>query len=274
MKKILAICLAAMLLIVPLAAMADAAWSDGLSAQKPYAGSPEVDFTESIGYMMLNPSNGKLVYPGADMLQIFMPREDVEIGSGALCLYSEEDGLVQETAAESITMRAMTEAELEDMIWGSGVVFEIALDKPLEANRNYYVQMDEGLIYAPEYEVGSPKIASNKQWRFNTVLQNYVESMSYCRKVEGEAEPVVVEDVQTGDTAKLSIVIGEENASAAIYCDAGSMIAAETYFTADAEIEIKFPMAGEVAWGIMFMDADGNTTYTMDYVTTVNPMAE
>ena len=273
MKKIIAICLVLMMLMTASLAFAESTWSAGLSPQKPYSGSPEADFNKSIGYMMLLPLTETNTTPGAITLQIFMPRADVQLGEGSVSIHSKKDGLVEEVMTDSgkITCREMTAEEMEALIWGSGCVFEVAFDAMLEANQEYYVHMTKGCIVSEVYGTSSPAIKDRTTWKFTTNANNYVESVSYGRKVEGKSKPAVVKEteVQPGDFAQLSIVLGDEAATAAIYCDNGHILPEATYFDASAETTISFPSAGEITWGIVFLDAEGNTLYSMEYTTVV-----
>ena len=49
MKKKIAAIMLALLMLVPCAQASEGTWAEGLSPQKPYSGSKEVDFNESIG---------------------------------------------------------------------------------------------------------------------------------------------------------------------------------------------------------------------------------
>lgn len=274
MKKILALILI-LAMCVGASAMA-AEWAEGLGPQKPYSGSPEVDFNETFGYMMLMPMNGGTIVPGEKMLSIYLPREDVQAGEGELKLFTKENGLVEEIAvsAETIVGRALNDEELEGLMWGGGTVFEIKLAQPLEPNCNYYVQMSKGCIVSPDFEVASPAISGKKAWTFNTEVASYVENLTYCHMVEGQEEPTTVEAPLVGDTAKFTIVIGEDAAAAALYCDAGSFVPEFTYFEETTETTVRFPANGEVKWGVIFLDADGMGIYSVDYTTNVvDPMA-
>lgn len=270
MKKIIALILV-LAMCAGVGAMA-AEWAEGLGPQKPYTGSPEVDFNETFGYMMFAPVNGGTVAPGEQMLSIYLPREDVQAGEGELKLFTKENGLVEEIAisAETMVGRVLNDDELEGLMWGGGMVFEIALAKPLELNFNYYVQMSKGCMVSPDFEVASPAISGKKAWTFNTEVASYVESMTYCHMVEGQDELTSVETPLVGDSAKLSVVIGEDAAAAALYCDAGIIAPEATYFEETTETTVHFPVNGEVKWGIIFLNADGMGIYSVDYTTNVS----
>lgn len=275
MKKILAICL-----ILMLAMSASAAtWEEGLGPQKPYLGSPEVDFTKTIGYMMLLPMKEATVAPGTVTLSVYMPREDVEVGEGVLTLASTEDGKIAEIAvsAANVSARPMTEAELDALLWGSGTAFEITLEKPLEPNRHYTAEMSEGCFYAPDYEIGSPAIEGEGAWSFNTEIGSTVENVRFERMVEGEEAPVELayeESICVGDQVTFTVTLGDDVASAALVCDAGVILSEESYFPASTEVTAFFPSAGEVKWGVVFMDETGTMLYSIDYTTIVYEMAD
>lgn len=272
MKKFFVICLALMMLCSN--AMA-ATWLEGLGPQKPYTGTPEVDFTETIGYMMLSPINGSNVRTGTVTLGIYFPREDVEIGEGFLYLHTEEDGPVMEIEINEhiMTRRAMTEEELEARLWGCGTVFEVEVGEPLLANRHYVVQMTEGCIVSAVNDVVSPAIAGRDSWTFDTIALSYADQLVCTRPVEG-GEPVVVEDVQVGDTANFQVVIGENAVAAALYCTSGTFQYVQSYFTESTAAAVSFMEAGEVVWGVVFLDANGNAVDSTEFVTVVGEKAE
>lgn len=275
MKKILAIILT-LVICAGMSAMA-AEWGEGLGPQKPYSGSPEVDFAETIGYMMFLPINKANIAPGANTLSIFLPREDVETASGTLKLFSKESKLVEEIAItpETMVARPMLDVELNAMMWGCGTAFEVKLAKPLERNNHYYVQMTEGCIKDINSDVVSPAITGKKSWVFDTEMDSYVDSITFYRTVEGKEEPVVVDTVQPGDIAKLSVILADDVAAAAVYCDFGVILPDVSYVDQTGEIIVRFPSTGEVKWGVIFVDEAGMGIYSADITTNVvEPAAE
>lgn len=274
MKRLVVICLAVMLLCANAYA---ATWADGLGPQKPYLGTPEVDFNETIGYMMLYPTNGDNVnVDELHALKIYLPREDVEVGTGEISVKSKGIGLVEkiEITAETFVARPMTEEELEQMMWGCGTVFEIAMSKPLQINRDYYIEMSEGAIVSTEYEMVSPKISGRKEWYFNTDTDNYIDKLEYKRLVDGKEKPQKVETVQVGDFAEFDIIMDEETAYAVIFCDAGAIIPAANHFEEGVKTTIDFPVEGTVEWGVAFFDAEDYLVYIHRIETVVEAAAE
>lgn len=269
MKKLLVLCLAAMLLgSIAFAA----AWDEGLGPNKPYVGTPEVDFNETIGYMMFFPINGSNIDVRVDTLTIYMPREDVDIAEGTLYLYRNGDQLAEEIAvsAETVTVRPMLEDELEALMWGCGTAFDFKLADPLEINSNYLVQLTEGAIVSDGYAAVSPAIAGEDAWVFNTVTANYIEDLSYNRLVEGKDVPEQVDTVAVGDFASFDIVLGEDAAYAVIFANAGLIVPSANYFEANAAATVNFPANGTVEWGVAFFDAEDELVYMHSVVTEVN----
>ena len=270
MKKIIAICLVLMLGLTASAAT----WEEGLGPEKPYLGSPEVDFEETIGYMMLLPMKDDTVAPGTVTLSVYMPREDVEVGEGKLILTSAEDELAVEIPvnAETVTKRPMTEAELEAVLWGCGTAFEIVLEKPLEPNRHYTAEMTADCFYAPAQEMGSPAIEGERAWSFNTAIGSAVEGVTFLRMEEGAEAPAEIpyeESVRVGDQVRFTVALGEDAGSAALVSTNGVILSDTTYFEESVEVVARFPAAGEVEWGVAFMDANGVVMYTISYLTVV-----
>ena len=267
MKRIIAICLG-LLLMCSVAAAAE--WPEGMSANKPYTGSPEVDFNETIGYMILMPLKESTVKPGDLMLSIYTPRTDVKIGEGTLTLCSEEDKQVEEVefTEENVVVREMTEEELTALLWGTGTAFEISLKNPIVANRNYYVQMSEKCIVSDEFEAESPAITRRDVWYFNTNTPNYVDNMTYYRIVEGKEVAVTADEVKAGDYVRFSIHM-DEAVSVAICCDQGIICPEATLFESAAETSVYFPNAGETVWSVVYMDAEGNYVDEVSFVTNI-----
>ena len=249
MKKCIVLILAMIMICTTAFA---AGWSQGLGPEKPYTGTPKINFNENIGYMMLHPVPGSAVTPGTDTLRIFMPREDVLTGAGTLYLYTDRVQEPEELPvnAETMIARPMTEVELDALLWGSGTVFEIKLSKPLEANNSFHVQMTEGCIVAQDYDTPSPAFDKNDIWYFNTMTKNIVEEIMYYHVEDQQEKAVPAEAVQVGDTAKLSIVMAEDAVSAAVYCNAGTILPTQYSFTESTETTVSFPAAGEVEWAL------------------------
>ena len=204
MKRIIAILLVCMLLGSSAAFAAE--WPAGRSPSQPYSGSPPVDLTKTMGYIILFPRVKLPARTFCDMLQVFMPREDVELGSGTVCLMQMVDGKPVEVCSTEVSgpgqasVRRMTEQELSALMWGSGVCVEIRLPKSLEFDvDNYFVTMEEGCFTAANGRLPSLTIAKPEAW--NPVLQgDYgIGGLYYS---EGAPEPEHVAEAEEADEAE------------------------------------------------------------------------
>ena len=188
MKKFFALIL--VIILVGSAALA-AEWPAGRSAAQPYEGSPEIDLTKTVGYIILYPRAKMPAKTFCDTLEIFLPREDIELADGTVALMELVEGEAQEVCsanfAESASLRAMTEAEMNTLRWGSGVVVEIKLPVSLEfGEHQYYVTMTEGCFTAAKGTLPSLTIAKPEAWA--PVIQGDY-GVSGLRYTDGELAP-------------------------------------------------------------------------------------
>ena len=148
MKKLVAILLACMLC---LAAAHAAEWADGLSPAKPHPLKDEVNLDETMGYIMLFPNAKLPVERFCDVLEIYLPREDLERGEGSLKLCDESGELLSISFADEarVELRPLEDAELP-RYWGGGTCVEVHLPVSLRFDAKYYVLMDEGCFTASE----------------------------------------------------------------------------------------------------------------------------
>ena len=171
MKKMIALVLAGLMLLggVCLAGQ----WSEGRSAAQPYPNLPEVNLSETIGYIMLFPRAKLPVTRFCDVLEMYLPREDIVAGEGLVHLYEKVDGesvevcYVDFSNPDDFEIREMSDEELEDLVWGGGTCIEMYLPKSLEfgnGNHEYYVLMDAGCFTAAEGNLNSLQITSEEAW--------------------------------------------------------------------------------------------------------------
>lgn len=219
MKKLIAMCL--VLLMVAASASA-AEWREGLSPSKPYENVVEVDFEKNIGHIMFYPNSG-IATAGANMLFIYLPREDVKAGAGKLTLYSTDAGeelSVNMNDTTHVIQRAAFEGELEDLMWGSGTCFEVVLPVSLRAGTTYYVDMEKDCIVDVARAVGNPQIRSsaldNRSWHFTTVAEFGVSAMEYRRPTGEDTYENQILMPKAGDEVRFDLLIGGEAKCATI----------------------------------------------------------
>ena len=174
MKRLIALVLAGLMALG--GACLAAEWPQGRSAAQPYSQLPEVNLSETIGYIMLFPRAKLPASHFCNVLAMFLPREDLELGEGMVHLYEKVEGekepvevcSVDFADKDSVQIRAMNESELRDLMWGGGRVVEMKLSKSLEFggenSHNYYVLMDPGCFTAQGGKLGSLQISGDEAW--------------------------------------------------------------------------------------------------------------
>ena len=260
MKKIIAAILACMLL----ASSAYAAeWPAGRSAAKPYEGTAEVDLTTTMGYILLHPRlNVMPAIHFCDTLTLYLPREDVKLAAGKLHLYSGRNEIASfDFADEShVCLRKLTEAELDQLMWGGGVCIEIFLDVSLKIGENYHVLMDEGCFTTEDGTLRSLQITNPEAWKPVVEGDYGVSSLYYAKApAEGQAQsaaPSYVIHPMTGDTISFELLMGGDAKYAVIYSDNNSVSFEQPEYT-ESGIVTGTVTDDDVKWGIVFLNEGG-----------------
>lgn len=265
MKKVLAI----LLMVMLLAGVAFAAeWTEGRSPSKPYLGHPEADFSRSIGYIMRFP-NVKVGEKGyCDHLTVYLPREDVTIGRGQVKVY--EDGHSGAVAsvdfrdAGSVVQRAMTEEELDSLLWGSGVAFDVYLTESLPVGRDYHVTMDSGCICTEDKKLSNPALKGSDAWNFSVTGEYGVQNLYYA-SYNAERKTTGSKHIQptAGDRVSFKLVLGGEAKTALLYCADKSVSFDQTMFT-ESGTYVGSVRANEVNFGVVFLDENLSTVGYVD----------
>lgn len=263
-------------LLIPTAMASE--WKDGRSPAKPYAGLPEVNLEETLGYMMFYPNN-KIPYPhNCRALQVYLPRRDVKAGSGTFYLCSEENGEEVRYAfndEEHVTLRDMTAEELDALLWDDGVCFEIRLDAPLKMQGSYFVNLEENCIVTEDGKVGNVTIGGTDSWAFETSAEYGFENLTYRQPLPGEEETEEeVEEAEieyeilpepiAGVEVAFDLVLGGEAKMAVLYWLDDSMEFETTTFTENATVTGRI-LKEDPAWGIVFLDENGNELWLEDF---------
>lgn len=258
MRRFLAALLLVILAALCLAPAALAAeWVDGRSPSKPYLGLPEVNLKEKLGYMMFYPNAKMGVERFCQSLMIYLPRMDVEAGKGTLYFCSEENGEEFRVAFNDetyVTQREMSEQELASLLWGEGTCFEITLPQSLKLGARYFVNMEKNCVVSGR--LSNTIIGGTDAWAFTLEGDYGVSSLSY-RRANGTEEPETVLIPMPGDEVRFDVVLGGEAASAAVFCWADSMSFDTVMITESGEVTGQV-LASNPAWGIVFLDKDGN----------------
>lgn len=266
MKKLIALILVC--LICATTAYA-AEWREGLSPAKPSTGSDEKDFSKSLGYLIAWPQTKFPALRFCDVLVIYMPRDDVALGEGKITLCDSEGEIAVMDCSDpvQVELKPLEESELEDMMWGSGSYMMVHLPVSLEFDKSdYYVMMDEGVLYDPANGVKSPAMPKSSNW--HPLLQDEfgVSRLYYAKgqaadddeeEAEKKAEEVEYTYLPTvGDTVTFDLKLGGSAKEAIIYSENDSMYFSPYQFTESGTVTGNV-IGDDVNWGIIFLDEDG-----------------
>ena len=293
MKRLFVLLLALMLLLSGVAAQA-ATWPEGRSPSQPYSNVPAVDLSATIGYMMLYPCQRiKLTAEYfCDVLEIYLPRQDVAINEGTLRLFkgtpdgaSEVVYTAQFGVDKNVQVRPLDESELTGLMWGGGVCVEVRLPKSMELNQNYYVLMDQGCFGGLDGLLPSPVINNPAAWDPIVKGDFGVSSLYYYTpaaeplhrgaqdvKSEPSATPVPTPEPEpiepkfnpvAGDELTFELVMGGNAATAVVYSTNGSVSFDTIEYTASCTVTGKI-LNKDVSWGIVFLDDNGEIIKELD----------
>ena len=152
--------LTAMVLVCLLCAASALAaeWPEGLGPDQPLPGVRKLDLTKEMGYCYTYPKPGLEVSHFCNVLEIYLPREDIELGAGHAHLYDSTDTEVADidfANPEQVLLRTQEEAELAAKKWGGGVCIEMNLPVSLKFGESYYVLMDLNCFTAGENRISN-----------------------------------------------------------------------------------------------------------------------
>lgn len=253
MKKFVA----TLLILMLFAGSAQAAqWPQGRGPGKPYEGTVEVNLNKTMGYVLLYPRAGIIPAENfCDTLTIYLPREDIKLASGKARLYSGQKEVASFDFAdpEHVQLRKLTETELDQLLWGSGVCIEMFLDVSLTVGESYYVLMDEGCFTTQDGAIKSLSITNPEAWQVAVNGDFGVSGLSYKAAAGGGAYRLHPE---AGDVISFQLLLGGDVKNAAIYSDNDSVAFEERVF------EQSGPVTGVVTlndlhWGVVFLNEKG-----------------
>ena len=256
MKKLTALILVCLLCLTTAYA---AEWREGLSPAKPYTNSKEADFSKNLGYLIAWPRVDFPAVRFCDVLEMYMPRDDIALGEGkiTLCDANGEIAVMDCADPAQVELRPLEELELQNLIWGSGSCLEVHLPVSLEFDKeDYYVMMDEGVLYDPATGIKNPPMGNTSNW--HPVLKDDfgVSSLRYTKPAEDDAEGEITIAPTVGDTVRFDLKLGGDAKEAVIFSENDSVYFEPFQFTESGAIT--GTVTGEdVGWGIIFLDGEG-----------------
>ena len=282
MKKLAALILACLLCMTAVPAFA-AEWAEGLSPAKPSNLKPEVDLEKTVGYWLLFPRAGLNAERFCDVLEMYMPNPDIELGQGTATLWNAEGEVCVLDFANptQVELRDLEESELEAMHWGSGVCLEMHLPISLKFGENYYVTMDEGTLTTHNGAVKSmtipysDKVDITEQYWTPAVGGDFgISGLYYSAPVaETETDDEAAEEAEAapaepkynpgkGDVINFDVVLGGDAKYAVMNSENGSVFFDTLEY--DASGHVTGTITGDdMNWGVVFLNEEGAV---LDYI--------
>ena len=285
MKKLFAVVLVC--LLCASSALA-AEWADGLGPDQPLPGVPKIDLTKEMGYDYTYPSAKLPVNYFCNVLEIYLPREDIELGEGHAHLYDSTGEIADIDFAnpDQVELRVQQESELLAKKWGGGVCIEMHLPVSLKFNESYYVLMDLNCFTGGENKISNYDLTKPDQWV--PVLQGDfgIESLFYftppapAEEEEGETveeveeapaenpfdKPMVAEEEAveeelgepkynrvTGDKVHFDVVLGGAAKTAVVFSENDSVSFEQLDYTESSAVTGTITK-DELDWGVVFLD--------------------
>ena len=288
MKRLLALVLVCLLCATSALA---AEWAEGLGPDQPLPGVPKIDLSKEMGYDYTYPSAKLKVKYFCNVLEIYLPREDIELGEGHAHLYDSTDTEIVDidfANPDQVELRVQQESELVAKKWGSGVCIEMHLPVSLKFNESYYVLMDLNCFTAGENHVSNYDLTQKTQW--TPVLESDfgIESLFYFtppappEEEEGEAaeeapaetaeenpfeksmtteeEAPVEEELGepkynpvTGDKIHFDLVLGGDAKTAVIFSENDSVLVSQQDYTESSPVTLTITK-DELDWGVVFLN--------------------
>ena len=119
MKRLIALVLAGLMVLGGMCFAAE--WPQGCSPAQPYSHVPEVNLSETMGYIMMFPRTKLPAARFCDVLQMYLPRTDLKLGEGTVRLYENVEG---EKEPVEVCKVDFTDADsVNSMIWALFSVF-------------------------------------------------------------------------------------------------------------------------------------------------------
>lgn len=281
MKKLVALMMVFMLCLTTAYA---AEWAEGRSPAQPYAGVPEVKLDETMGYIMLYPREKMPAERFCDVLEIYLPREDVEVGEGCITLCDADGEVAKLSCAdpESVELRPLEESELEGLMWGSGICVEVHLPVSLDFDHDYYVLMDDACFSAAEGKVQSLALTNKDGWipvltgEFGIGGLYYTAAPEKADPAEGEEEEAPAEEAEetvelptepkkpeVGDLIVFDLKMGGDAKYAVVYSENDTVYFNPLEYTESGKVW--GTITGEdLDWGVVFLDENGGVLDVVD----------
>lgn len=280
MKKLFALVLIGLLCVTSAFA---AEWGEGLGPEQPLPGVPKLDLTKEMGYSYTYPRPGLEAPYYCNVLEIYLPREDIALGEGHAHLYDSNGEVADIDFAnpDQVELRVQQENELLAKKWGGGVCIEMYLPVSLKFDESYYVLMDLNCFTACDGKVSNYDLTKPDQWTPVLTGDFGIASLYYSAPPEppeaGEDEEPAEEVVDitptespeeegpidpkynpvTGDIIHFDLKLGGDAKTAVVFSENDSVLFEPMEFTESCSVEGTV-IKDELDWGVVFLDENNN----------------
>lgn len=259
-----------------------AEWGEGLGPDQPLPGVRKLNLNREMGYSYTYPRPGLEAAHYCNVLEIYLPREDITLGEGHAHLYDSTGEILDIDFAnpDQVKLRVQQESELIAKKWGSGVCIDIYLPVSLKFDESYYVLMDMNCFNAGDNKISNYDLTKPDQWTPLVTGDYGISGLYYCAPAATEqageageagetadaagaaeadtqdgAEAVAGEpkyNPMAGDEIHFDLVLGGDAKTAVVYSDNESALFPVMSFTESG------PVMGSVAkdaldWGVVFL---------------------
>ena len=221
----------------------------------------KVDFKQTLGYFLMWPKQDFPALRFCDVLEMYLPRNDLELGEGkiTLCDANGEIAVMDCADPTQVELRPMEESELKFSwgSWGWGSCLEVHLPVSLEFDKDdYYVLMDEGCIVDPVNGTKNLPLTKPNQWTPLLKDEFGISSLRYAKPAEEGEEAETTTTPVVGDTVQFDLKLGGQAKEAVIFTENDSVYFEPFQFTESGTVT--GTVSGEdVGWGIIFLDEEG-----------------
>lgn len=244
-----------------------AEWGEGLGPDQPLPGVRKLDLNKEMGYSYTYPRPGLEVSYYCNVLEIYLPREDIALGDGHAHLYDSTGEVADIDFAnpDQVQLRFQQENELEAKKWGSGVCIEMYLPVSLKFGESYYVLMDLNCFTACDGKISNYDLAKPDQW--TPILQGDfgIGGLFYCappapqEAEEGAEEATEAPEDQNPEDAEAAEPMGEPKYNPVV----GDMIHFDLLLGGDAKTAVVFSENDSVFFEKIDYTESGHVTGTV-----------
>ena len=259
-----------------------AEWGEGLGPDQPLPGVRKLDLNREMGYSYTYPRPGLEVSYYCNVLEIYLPREDIALGDGHAHLYDSTGEVADIDFAnpDQVHLRPQQESELVAKKWGSGVCIEMYLPVSLKFGESYYVLMDLNCFTACDGRVSNYDLAKPDQWTPALQGDYGIGGLFYCAPpaseevaeggetadapdakapegtAEPEQEPAAGEpkyNPVTGDMIQFDLLLGGDAKTAVVFSENNSALFDQIEYTESGHVTGSV-QADDLDWGVVFLD--------------------